>query len=307
MMKKFFLFLIWPLLFAGEWAEACSDMGFYLTQPAPYFQTGGSMKETFGIVVNGNTTQGACNYFLTFDYGSSTSYTTRSMKFGSNTWPYQVSKDTAGMQILKKFPEGASCSDFICDKLQGNSSYNTQSQSYTISIDTTNDWRAAGTYVDTLTVRLYRGPVNNATLVTSHTQTLTFGSHRKADISVVSSGGSFDINKTTHTMNFANGLITGAKGTADIILKYNAGYSLYAWTDNGGKLKKVGGTDTIDYTFKINGNVIAIPWWTLIASGSGASPASGLVNPVEITIGNTTGKSQGAYQDTINLTIQSNQ
>lgn len=306
-MRLQWMMFILAFFLYGESLFACSDMGFHLTQPAPYFQTGGPMGDTFSLVVNGNTTQGACNYFLTFDYGTSNSYTNRSLKYAGHVWPYQLSSDAAGLSVLKQFPEASSCGDVICGKLQGNNYYNTASHNYTLRIDASNDWRAAGTYQDTVTIRLYRGPVANPTLVTSKTLSLTFGSHKKADISIVSSGGAFDLTKTNHTINFSGGLSTGAQGTADVILKYNAGYSLFAWSDNGGKLKQVGGTDTIDYTFKINGTVHAIPWWTPIGSQNGTSPVSGLVNPVVITIGNTSGKSQGVYQDTINFTIQSNE
>lgn len=288
-------------------ANGCSSMGFYLNQPSPYFQTGGNMTETFNLVVNGNTTNGVCNYFLTFDYGSSNSYTNRSMKYSGNIWPYQLSADNAGLSILKQFPDANSCSDVICGKLQGSNPYNTASHNYTIRIDSTNDWRAAGMYTDTVTIRLYQGPVANPTLRASQTLLLRFESHRKADIAIVASGGVFDLSKTNYTINMSGGLTAGAQGAADVILKYNSGYSLFAWSDNGGKLKQVGGSDTIDYTFKINGTIYPIPWWTQIGYQSGASPASGQVNPVVITIGNTTGKAQGSYSDTINFTIQSNQ
>ncbi len=306
-MKLIVGLLLAALTFVGVRASACSSMGLILAQPAPYFQTGGTMKDTFNVTVFGNTTQGACNYFLTFDYGSSNSYTNRSVKKGSDVWPYQISADNAGLQILKKFPDVNSCSDVICDKLQGNTFYNTKTSSYTVAFNTANDWRSAGTYLDTVTVRLYQGNISNYTLVASQAFLLTFGSPKKADLSVVSSGGAFDLSKTTHTINFGNNLTTGAQGTADLIVKYNSGYNLYAWSDNGGKLKQVNGTDTIDYTFKINGTTYAIPWWTQIATQTGTSPASGLVNPVTIIIGNTSGKAQGSYSDTINLTIQSSQ
>lgn len=298
--------LIFGLLIVVR-SPACSDMGLSLSQPSPYFQSGGTMKDTFNVTVFGNSTQGACNYFLTFDYGSSNSFTNRSVKKGSDVWPYQITADTAGLQILKRFPDVNSCNDVICDKLQGNVHYNTKTSSYTVGFDASNDWRSAGDYTETVTVRLYQGNTSNYTLRDSKTFLLTFGSHKKADLSVVSSGGSFDLAKTTHTINFGNNLTSGAQGTADLILKYNSGFKLFASSDNGGKLKQVNGTDTIDYTFKVNGTTFSIPWWTPITSQTGTSPASGLVNPITIIIGNTTGKAQGSYTDTINLTIQTNQ
>jgi|GEM_PF-1894734 hypothetical protein len=306
-MKFLFSIVLIVMSLAAVKSQACSDMGFFLAQPAPFFQTGGNLTDTFNLVVNANTTQGACNYFLTFDYGSSNSYTTRSLKTGSAEWPYQFSSDAGGLSVLKKLPDATSCANLLCGKLQGNVFYNTASHSYTLTIDDSNDWRTAGVYFDIVRVSLYQGNPNNPTLVITKTLLLTAQANRRADISVVSSGGSFDINKTTHTVDFTNALTTGAQGTADIIVKYNAGFSLYAWTDNGQKLKQTNGNDTIDYTFKISGTTVAIPFWTMIATQSGTSPASGLVKPVVITIGNTTGKAQGTYTDTINLTIQSNQ
>ena len=306
-MKKIVGILFVAIFFKLSFAWSCSAAGFHLTNPAPYFQIGGTMTDTFSVVVNANTTAAACDYFVTFDYGSSNSYTNRSVKMGSNTWPYQISADTSGLQILKKKPEATSCSDVLCGTLPQGSFYQTKSQNFTVLIDNTNDWRTAGVYQETVTASLYLGTVANPTFVMSQTLFLTAQSHKRADVSVVSSGGSFDINKTVYNMSFANGLTTGATGTADVVVKFNAGYSLFASSENAGKLKQTNGNDTIDYTFKMNGTTYAIPYWTQIATQSGTSPVSGKVNPVVITIGNTTGKAEGNYSDTISLTIQSNQ
>lgn len=306
-MKKITALLFIAVFFKLPSSWACLLPSFYLSNPSPYFQIGGTMTDTFSVVVSANTTLGPCNYFVTFDYGSSNSYTNRSVKMGSTSWPYQISRDVSGLQVLKKKPEATSCSDVLCGTLPGGSFYQTQSQNFTVLIDDTNNWRTAGTYNETVTVGLYLGTVANSVLVASRTLALTAQSHKRADVSVVSSGGSFDLNKTIYTMNFANGLTTGATGSADVVIKYNAGYSLFASSQNAGKLKQASGNDTIDYTFAINGITYAIPYWTQIGTQSGTSPVSGKVNPVVITIGNTAGKAEGTYSDTINLTIQTNQ
>jgi hypothetical protein len=306
-MNKVIGFLFVAIFFKANFASACLFPSFFLSNPSPFFQIGGTMTDTFSATVSANTTLATCEYFLTFDYGSSNSYTNRSVKMGSSTWPFQISSDISGLQILKKKPEATSCSDVLCGTLPAGSFYQTKSQNFTVLIDNTNDWRTAGTYQETVTVSLYLGTVANPLFITSRTLSLTAQSNKRADLSVVTTGGSFDINKTIHTMNFANGLTTGATGTADVVVKFNAGYSLFASSENAGKLKQANGNDTIDYTFKINGTTYAIPYWTQIATQSGTSPVSGKVNPVSITIGNTTGKAEGTYSDTISLTIQSNQ
>ncbi len=306
MRKLAFIVLCFGMIFFAEKGKGCTLMSLYLSQPNYYSQTGGTMIDSFNVIVSANTTQSQCNYFLTFDYGSSSSFESRSLKKGAYTWPYQVYKDSGGSQILKSFPDGANCSNFICGTLAKGSFYQTASNPYSIVIDDSNLWRSAGTYRDSLIVRLYSGTPGSYTYVASATMNLTFDSRTKFDLSVVPTGGSFNLNQTSYLMKFP-GMTTGMQRTADIILKYNAGAKLFAWSSNGGKLKHVNETDMIDYTFNLNGSNISIPWWTQVASKTGTSPASGSVNPVVITIGNTSGKAQGTYKDTINLVVQSNE
>ena len=301
----FSLLQILILPFAHAQGGNCANLSMYLTQPSHYMQSGSPTSAEFSVVVSANTMPGGCDYFLTFDYGSSSSFSSRSMKFSTFTWPYQLSKDASGLQVLKSFPDVSSCGDVICDSLPANSTYITKTNKYTLTIDNSNDWRRAGIYYDTVTIRLYRGTPGSYTLRDTKTMNLTYQAHKRADISVVPTGSNFNLNQTSHTLNFGSGMSTGMQRTADIILKYNAGCLLFGWSENGGKLKHSSLPDTINYTFNLNGTDISIPWWTQLATKSGASPVNGSINPVKITIGNTNGKANGIYRDTINLVVQS--
>lgn len=301
-----FMIIFMGTFFLSKKSEACLFMGLSLSQPNYYSQTGGTMTDTFNVIVSANTVLDDCNYFLTFDYGAASSFSSRAMVKGSFTWPYQLYKDSGATQVLKRVPDASSCSDMLCGNLPQGSFYQTRSNPYTIVIDESNLWRSAGTYRDSVVVRLYRGTPTSYSYVGSATMNLTFDSRTKFDLSVVPTGSAFNLNQTSYLMKFP-GMTTGMQKTADIILKYNAGAKLFAWSSNGGKLKHVSENDTIDYTFNLNGTNISIPWWTQVATKTGTSPASGSVNPVVITIGNTAGKAKGTYKDTINLVVQSNE
>ncbi len=294
------------IVVSSQKAFSCTGLSLYLTQPSPYFSSDGPKTGTYNVVVSGNTTAGACPYFVTLDYGSGSSYSTRAFRLSGAEWPYQLYRDAGGLYVLKKVPDGTSCSDVLCGNLAAGSHNISQSQSYSIIIDDTNPWRKAGRYNENVKVTLYRGTPTSYTEIASVYKNISFDSFKKYDISVVATGSAFDLNKRDYKMMF-HGMSTGMTRSADIILKYNAGATVYAASENGGKLKHAGQSDTIDYTMSINGVTVPISYWSQIMTKAGVSPASGDVNNVVVTIGNTSGKRKGQYKDTIQLTVQSNE
>ena len=287
---------------------ACDNMKISLV-PTNY-NTNTTATVAFTVRVDAITNDGGCDYFIAIGYGSSSSYNTRSVKFGSYSWPYQIAKDAGGTQIIKYAPDFSSCSDVLCDSFPTASGNNTKNSTYQFILDSSNQWRKSGSYSDNYTLRLYKGTPSSYTLEDQATMNVTFTAPKKTDIALVDSGASFNVADTTQTMNFGN-MSAGTQRTSDLIVKYNAGCTLLASSQNNGSMKHTTQNQLIAYTMVINGFTINLAGTSgsprSILSGSGVSPADGDVNPIVVTVGSVAGKSPGTYTDTITFTVQSNE
>ncbi|WP_373998676.1 spore coat protein U domain-containing protein [Bdellovibrio bacteriovorus] len=297
------------LLLQGQAALACVAMQLQTSLAAVNFNNSTMAAPTF--TVKANTQANGCNFFITFDYGNASSYSNRAMNQGSDKWPFQVSKDSAQQNILKHFPDVFSTNDVLTGTLPEGSNDRQANVTYYAKLDDSNPWLKFGNYTETLTARLYRGSptVPGYTLMETRSIAFNYNAQKRADISITSPGGEFDIGDTTETMNFGN-LSSGISRAASIILKYNAGYTLFASSQNNGRLKHASAAQFINYALTISGNTVnltntaASP--TQVARVLGRSPASGTVLPVVATIGSVaTNQQSGLYSDTITLTVQS--
>jgi len=301
------LFLLLTSLPSLVWADAfCTNMQLQTAQTVIDFFVSPAVNPVF--TVKANTNPGPCDFFITFSYGSSNSYNNRSLKMGSNTWPYQISKDSAGTVILKNFPDVNSNADVVTGYLTAGSNDRQVQVSYWALLNQSNAWLTYGNYSDSMTVNLYKGTLSSYTLVDSRSVALYYNAQKRVDISVTSSGGSFDIADTTETLNFGN-LTSGTTRTCDVILKYNAGYVLYASSQNNGRLKHQTQSQYIPYSISFRGTTVNLAGSSTspvqVSREMGRSPASGLVIPVSATIGTVNTSQSGLYKDTITLTVQS--
>ncbi len=151
-------------------------------------------------------------------------------------------------------------------------------------------------------------PFGSYTFEDSKSLFFSYSAAKRVDISVVPSRGSFNINDTSETMNFGN-LTTGATRTADVILKYNAGYILYASSTNNGQMKHQTLAQFILTRLSSMARLTVFQGTSSspkqIDRDLGRSPASGLTIPVSVTTGSVAGKQSGIYSDVITLTVQS--
>lgn len=123
----------------------------------------------------------------------------------------------------------------------------------------------------------------------------------------MASGGAFDVSSTTRTMNFGV-LTTGEIQTADLVLKYNAGYRVLVRTQYGGQLRRQGGPGvySVPYSMTLNGTAAALTTSDQqVLSGGGLNPAGGQRLPVIVTVGTVAAnQAPGSYQDEIIFTVQ---
>lgn len=300
----FFIFIFFAGLKVS--AAACSDMQLRPVGTAYHFSS--SLIVNPSVLVTAITKDGGCDFFLTVGYGVAMSYLTRRLVNGVVEWPVIISKDAAGSHYLKKIDLASSSNDIVTGTLPP--------ANYSASV-WVNFWaqlfsasgRAAGNYSDSFVVTLYKGTLANHTLVGSYTLSLYMNVAKEVDISIVPTGSTFNIADTTEDINFGV-LEQGATRTADVILKYNAGYRLTASSANNSRLKHATQNTFVPYTINFAGSAVNLTSSAnapvQIRQGSGVSPGSGLIFHTAVTIGTLpANQTNGSYTDTITLTVQS--
>ena len=285
----------------------CHNMQLQAAQTA--FDLTSNTNISSNLVVKADTRSAGCNFFVTFDYGSSANYSSRSLKYGLSTWPFQAYKDTGHTLVLKNFPQVNDNSDVLAGSLPDKEGNDTQrAVPFYVNVDMSSPWKSNGTYSEWITATLYKGTISSYQFVQSVVLAFYFNAPKRTDISVVPTGGSFNLADTVETLDFGT-LKTGTARSCDIIVKYNAGYVLYASSQNNGRLKHETANSYIPYTINIGGSSI-----NLGSSSSnpvqvrrefGSSPSSGKILPAIITIGNYAQEQSGVFNDVITLTVQS--
>ena len=301
-------FALFFILSLKAFADDCTNMQLQPTTTVYNFTSGYTVNPA--VVVKANTQPGGCNFFLTVSYGGGGSFSNRRLVNGANTWPVRITKDAAGANHLKTLAQATNSNDVVTGVLPANSGSDTQV--------TVNFWaelldvymtRPSGYYSDSFVVSLYKGTLASYSLVGTFNLTLGVNSAKTVDISLVPTGSSFNLADTTETLNFGQ-LSQGVTRSADVILKYNAGYILKASSANNSRLKHASINTYVPYTITFAGSMVnltnsaATP--VTINQGTGTSPANGTIFNTVVTIGSfPSSQSNGSYTDTITLTVQS--
>ncbi|MBV2167148.1 MAG: hypothetical protein KUL82_00465 [Bdellovibrio sp.] len=307
---RFLIYILLPLIpiFARAQGASCVNMQLQVNQSVINL-TSSQITANPQFVVKANTNPGGCDFFMTFDYGQGNSYNNRTLRRGSDVWPLQISKNSSGTEVLKNIQDVSSMNDVLSGTLSAGSNDRQVGVSYWVLLNMANPWLSAGLYQDTFVVHLYKGsPWGVYSLVESRSVGITFQAPKKADISLVPSGGSFNLNDTTEVLNFGE-LTEGSIRSCDAVLKYNAGYILKASSANEGRLKHQTMPEYISYQIRFNGSLFNLSGTASsprqIFRELGRSPASGLSIPISVKVGSVSGKRSGSYQDVITLTVES--
>jgi hypothetical protein len=283
-------------------AGACANMQLQANQTNIDFTPSAQYQGT--LTVKANTMPGGCSFFIVFDYGHASSYAGRSLQMSGQQWPYQISKDSAGIQIIKNIPDATSSSVLSGTLPSGNNDAQVNVNFWAV-LNTSNPWLRYGNYSDYATAQLYLGTLSSYSFVGSRTISLNYNAPKRVDLSLVPSGGAFNLNETDEIMNFGT-LTPGASQSCDLVLKYNAGYTLFASSVNGGRLKHQTQAQYVPYTIRFNGTQHSLTTSPQqLDREFGVSPATGTVIPINVTIGNFGVVKSGNYSDQVLLTVQS--
>src|SRR5690606_20724438 len=110
----------------------------------------------------------------------------------------------------------------------------------------------------------------------------------------------------SENMNFGT-LTAGAAQSADLVIKYNAGYSVRMSSANEGRLKHASLSDTVPYTLQLGGLPVNLLGSNsspvLVTSGTGVSPPNGHSFGLQATIGAIGSARAGSYSDVVTVTV----
>lgn len=304
LIKIFFSILIVSFTFVinANHANACNNLRVTI-QNATYSLNSNNNPALTARVQRSGTAQG-CSFFLVFDYGTASSFSTRRLQNGIYEYPVNIYKDAAGTQILKSITDAATTNDILSGIFPAGSGSTTSNQTYRPKIVPEN-YRRFGTFTQTFNVGLYSGTLASNTFVQSRTATLTYTQAKQIDLSLVNTGAAFNTADTSQTVNFGN-LSQGQTSTFDLIVSYNAGYSLVITSTNNGRLKLSTSAVYIPYTFKLNGSTIDLSTGSVdLTDVTGISPTGGQRLPIELTVGSLGSTIPGSYSDNVTLSVTS--
>jgi len=306
-MNKLFALGIFLGIFFGnlDAGAACGSLTLSnLANPTYSFNT----STTPSLNLTATKSHGSCSYFYTISYGSSTSYTNRKISQGSYTIPVNFYSDAAHSKVVRDLPDVTGNNDVISGNLSGGSSSDTLTYYPVMGASAT--YNRFGLYSDTYTISLYEGTTSSSTFRNSKTVTFNYTMPKVIDLSLVASGGAFNIVDTSETLSFGT-LVTGAARSFDIVLKYNAGYTVKLSSANQGHLKHATLADLVPYSISVNSVTANLVGSNItpvsVVSGTGVSASAGLSLPSTVTIGSLGTARAGNYSDVITVTVVSSE
>lgn len=247
---------------------------------------------------------GSCgNFFVVIDNGGASSYSTRSIQSNMQNYPIQFYKDAARNQIFKSEFEATASEVLLGTFAGGTTSF---SSIYYAYIDTTsNQFIGAGNYNKNFLLKLYEGDFNDRILRDTKVVQFAFTQYKSIDVSLVSTGSPFSVTDTAQNIDFGK-LSEGATSGFDIVLLYNAGYSVSVSSNNNGKMRHTKGKKFVPYSLSIDGTPVALTnSATIVKSASGISAPNGTRLPITIKIGSLIDTTPGTYTDTVMVDVTS--
>lgn len=308
LLNLFIIFNVVLFCFTQKTLAGCSGLNFNLLTALIQMDLDPAPVELITVT---RSDIGRCDFFIDIDNGSASSYVNRILSFGSNgNYPIQFYKDPGHSSILKwKGEGGASAADVIVGSFTGNNSsinhYYYPRVDLGLSLPN-------GSYSGGFKVTLYEGTFSNPIRSQSKNVNFKLTKSGYVNVSLVDTGAAYNINDVSQTLDFGNLVMGDVKGF-DIVLEYNAGYSISMSSVNAGRIKNTDtsltSANTIPYTLKLNGNTVALTNTMQIFSTSSSalevSPIGGTRLPVSVTIGTVTGANPGTYVDTVAISVSS--
>lgn len=247
-----------------------------------------------------HTKSDACSYFVTFSKGQSGSYDRAMSGPGAVDLHYQFYDTPSKSNVLKEIPE-ATASEVLSGSF--GTAAETQDLSYYIAI-APGQMVPAGSYADSITVRLYEGTLASYTQRDQATFAVDASVDDVLQMCVVSCGAPFDPFATSRTMAFGT-MNTGDWREIDLLVRGNVAYEVLFRSDNKGVMAEAGGKGEVPYTLTLNGAAVDLTSGLVTAvTGTGPTPMGGDRYHLLATIGSLSAAVAGNYQDNIAITVR---
>lgn len=305
---KVILILLLLMVFDSPAALACTISNLILSSSSLNLTVNSS--PDFEVRVVAGSIDTGCDFFITVDNGTSggiASSSQRALIQNSDRMPLQIYSDLGRSAVIKDFPEVNSNSDVLLGHFApGESPIKVM---YIRPVILPLGYYARyGQYENTFTIKTYLGTPGSATYQWQRSVTMFYNQARHIDLSLVESGGIFNVNDATQNIHFGN-MQSGDSRSFDVLVNYNAGYDLKFSSLNNGLMKHTSLAASIPYQLSVNGSVINLSnsatFPVSVSTGVWAAPAGGVRLPVQIQVGTLGQVPPGNYQDQIVMTVSS--
>lgn len=302
------IFLVLLFGFAAPPASGCDNLRLEQVPSLIDFTGNLSPSLTFRVQRDGSD---GCDFYVACSNnggGNSGAYTSRSLRrsSGGDTIPAQLCLDAACTIHCKRRGEASGTEVISGSFPSGNAAPAFQAFTIYPRLGTL-DYPRWGSYDRDFSLRVYLGAFNSNDEEDEDPFNLQYTVSKAIDLSLVDTGGTFNLAATSKTMNFGT-LTTGEQQLVDLVLKYNAGYRVRVRTTYGGNLRRQGGSGThnVAYSMTVNNTPATLSTsYQTVLTGSGTSVAGGLRLPVRVTVGTVAAnQAPGSYQDEITFLVE---
>jgi hypothetical protein len=254
----------------------------------------------------------ACKRFsFYFSKGNSTNYTRVAKNSFNESINYNLYKFSSLNSILKDKNDVNEDNDFLFGEIQDTNNNIVNTFYFNLPSLANGSLVRAGVYTDNIAMNVYSKGANGTKIFEfSRNIPITINVSKVINISLIDSGGPFDIGSTNKTLNFGD-LETGKEMSFDLRVASNAGYKVMFSSMNNGAMKNTINPQKINYGLTIAGNTVNLlntatnP--VTVATGSGVTISEGAQFPIKVKIGTVaTTQEYGDYEDYITITAATN-
>ena len=302
-MKNTFILVALLQLWSEASFAACGTIAFGLTAPQSTINFTSNATPSASVTVTRTGATGSCNFFIGFSKGASGTYAPRKLFNAANFITYQLYQNAGFTNVLQDKPDSSTATNFLSNNFTGTQT--TKTTSYFPQRSAVTGYEYYGTYSDSISAHLYTGSITGSyTLVSTATITYQHSVPKLIDISLVNTSAAFNIADTTQTFSFGTLNTPPPAQSADLIIKYNAGYGVNLCSTNTGQMKHSSLAKFVPYTMTLNSTSVnfATSCGTYVVTGASFN-TTGVRLPMTITPGSIGTVPSGSYSDTITVTI----
>lgn len=247
-------------------------------------------------------------FFITFSAGGSGNPENRRLiSPGQGILPYQLYGSSSGGNVLKDLSSNPAENEVLSGVFAASSKWQTGETQYVFTVPP-DYFLPSEQYEDSVVISLYRGTLEQYTLMDTVTQNFLVSLEEVMELAVVPSNYPFGTGLNNLTLDFGI-LIPGEVMGGDIVVRSNAGYTLSLKSKNRGIMKNLDRSDKseVPYSFLLNGGRIELNSNKAVdvLVDQPSTVISGARFPFDVVIGDYGMATEGSYEDVITLTVES--